>query len=192
MGQGMGSWRSSGARLVFVLFVTRAVGGCAYATPSVHVPESVPPLSVAELTAAEITVVDAKNGVDHETEGEVKSQTASILSRARRPAGTSAGATRMLVRVELVEHEQNIYDASLRRDGCAVMGMAGVPVGQIVDRERLSVDVTLQDAQAGLTYKGSASANEYGSIYAHARRRALARALDRALADAATHPQPTL
>jgi hypothetical protein len=172
--------------------VTRGVGACAYATPSVHVPESVPPLSVTELNAAEITVVDPKNGVDRETEGEVRNQTASILSRARRPPGTSAGATRMLVRVELVEHEQNIYAASLHQDGCAIVGMAGVPVGQIVDRENLLVDVTLQDAQAGLTYKGRASANEYGSIYAHARRRALARALDRALADAASHPQPTV
>ncbi len=192
MGQSMGTWKSAGARLGFVLFVTRAVGGCAYATPTVHMPESGPPLSDAELAAAEITVVDPKNGVDRETEGEVRNQTASVLSRARRPEGTSAGAMRMLVRVELVEHEENIYDASLRRDGCAAVGMAGVPVGQIVDRERLNVDVTLEDAQAGLTYKGSASANEYGSIYAHARRRALARALDRALAAAAIHPRPTL
>jgi hypothetical protein len=80
----------------------------------------------------------------------------------------------------------NDLDRALQQDGMAILGMYGLPAGMVYEEQALEVDLTVE--RDGHTWAGHGAAHRGGSIYAHARRRALAAAIDRALADAATRP----
>lgn len=156
----------------FVFFSLLALSACAYRTPPVHAPSELPGFEVTD-----VTVVDHVGTGD---DAKVKERTLDLLGHAAKP-----GAARASVRVSIADHEDNIYSRSLSQDGCAVLGMVGVPAGQIIDRESVVVDVSIVEPD-GTTHRGWAVAEKYGSLYAPASKRALAAALDKALADAAT------
>jgi hypothetical protein len=84
------------------------------------------------------------------------------------------------VHVSLDDH-RDIEDA-MSEDGLAAIALLGAPFGMVMGREEVTVEVTLDTGEA--TFVGRASASKLGSVYAHARRRALAAALDQALARA--------
>jgi hypothetical protein len=155
----------------FALLVT-AAAGCAYRTPAVHAPPVLPGFEVSD-----VTVFDHAGAGDEE---KVRERTFDLLRHAAKP-----GAARASVRVSIAYHDPNIYSRSLAQDGCAAMGMVGVPVGQIIDRESVVVDVSIVETD-GRVHRGWAVADKHGSLYAPASKRALASALDKALADAAT------
>jgi hypothetical protein len=141
--------------------------GCAYRTPPVHAPDALP-IEVAEVTASDPAAAE-----------ELRHDTESILARATK--GRAGEPARVRVHV-MLEDEYNWVDAAMRKDGMALFGAWPVLFGMTTARQDVSVDVTVE--MRGCTLWGHGSARREGGIYAPARRRALAVALDRALADA--------
>ncbi len=154
-----------------------ALTGCAYRIPETHVPT--PIADEVATSPIDITVDAARGEVDSKTAQSVRDDTVAILAGAgARPR--DAGA-RMHVHVRLVAR-RDANDA-LNEDGFAVFGLWPVVFGMVCERQELTVDVTI-DAD-GRAITGHGAAEKLGGIYAPARRRALAVALDAALADAA-------
>ena len=120
--------------------------------------------------------------VDTHTPADLWQDTVQILGKAARARPAASGRARVRVRIDL-ERRSSIYDA-MRKDGIAFVALLGAPLGLVIDNEKLSVDLTVESA--GRTFTGHGAAEKLGSLYAPARRRALAVALDRALADAST------
>jgi hypothetical protein len=135
------------------------------------------------LDVNDVTVIDAQGPVDDATVAGVRAEAAQILAKAARarPAPAAEGGAVVHAHVTLEQHE-HFFENALRQDGFAIFGMWPVPLGMVVDRQKLSVDVEVE--RNGRTFRGHGTAEKDGSIYAPARRRALAVALDRALADA--------
>ncbi len=149
-----------------------------------------PAFSDRELELDEVTVNDGTEGVEGEVLDSLRHQTVDFLKHAAKKRGMAGGhAAHIRVRVDVLEHEDDIYVNALQQDGCAFFGMTGVPFGQIISRERLDVGLTLE--VDGQSFTGRASVQKYGSLYAPAGRRALASALDQALLDAQHHVRNT-
>lgn len=138
------------------------LAGCAYRTPVVHVPEP------HGLDVAEVTV----EGQPSET------MTKDVRAMVSRHAGTET--TR--VRIALDDSNNWVYRA-LNHDGMAILGMWPILFGMTYESETVSVDVEI-DGKNGRTLVGHATAEKDGSLFAKARRRAIAAALDKALANA--------
>ncbi|MDI3288562.1 hypothetical protein [Polyangium sp. 15x6] len=167
--------------VLLLLAVALGAAGCAYRAPPTHVPPSLA-FSAADLDVDEIVIVDHDPTRETQSPADTWQDTVQILGKAARSGPATAGRARVRVRIDL-ERRSSIYDA-MRKDGIAFMGMLGALFGLVIDNEKLSVDVTVE--RDGRTFKGHGSAEKLGSMYAPARRRALAVALDRALADAST------
>jgi hypothetical protein len=127
-----------------------------------------PAIAPRALDDAEVTVIDGAHHADQEVAAEVKAR------------GAAGGSARVHVHVELGDR-RDIFDA-MREDGIAVIYLMFTPLGLVFERQKLSVNVVVETG--GRTFEGRASAEKLGSIYARARRRALADAIDKALADA--------
>jgi len=167
-------------RSALVLALAGGAAGCAYATPTTHIPPAIPALDPCTLDVTDVTVVDRAHGGDPEVAADVRHDTALILLRAAKRRGGESGPSRVSVRVELVE-TRSIMD-SVAVDGMAIFALVPAPLGTVTGRERLEVDLTVY--VGGRTFVGHGSANKLGSIYAPALKRALAVALDEAFADA--------
>ena len=171
------------------LLLALAAAGCAFRTPTPHVPAAIagdapPP---ANLKVAAVDVVARSGKIDVETAAAVRAQTAKILADAARKSATGDGLAEVRVTVSLGEHV-DYADHSMKQDGIAVFGwLLMLPAGVKFERQELAVDVVI--ARDGRTFTGHGEADKEGSIYARARKRALAVALDRALADAAATAQ---
>jgi hypothetical protein len=165
--------------LTFVL--ATALAGCAYRTPPTHVPHRLADAVPASVAPGDVTVVDATGDVDPETVASVRQDTARILARTDPRGRTIARDARMSVHVELLDRRD--ASDSLREDGFAIFGLWPVVFGMICERQKLAVDVTIE--HGGQRLVGHGTAEKLGGIYAPARRRALAVALDEALANAA-------
>lgn len=154
--------------------------GCAYRTPETRVPDTLG----GRARAVEVTLVDAEG---HEIAGEsstqVRADADAILARASR--GRFGPDAVVHARVELGFR----YDLMPTVGRC---GLSCAPVafpvlaGMDMEEQALAVDVVVE--AGGLTFLGHGEADKGGSLYARARKRALAVALDRALADAARTP----
>lgn len=165
------------------LLCTRAVA-CTYRTPDVHYPEGLPAIDPARLELTKVSVYDEGRGApvtDSGIVGEVQRDLDEVFAKAVRKRGTTGSDAKAKVVVRLFAHG-GISDA-VSRDGCAAVGYVTAPSGQVTEWEELAVDLTL-DVE-GRTYRGTGRAEKIGSIYVDARRRALATALDIALAQAA-------
>ncbi|MBI5537498.1 MAG: hypothetical protein HY898_32545 [Deltaproteobacteria bacterium] len=171
---------SSVAAYLGLCGIVAAAAGCAYRTPTVHVPAPMPALSPAALDVSVTTVNADQKQIEPAVADEVHRQASAILLKAARARGAEGAPARVRVQVRL-EDSYGISD-SMRQDGCAVFAYAFAPLGQVTDREKLSVEVAVETG--GRTYTGRGRADKMGGIYASARRRALAAALDEALADA--------
>lgn len=167
-------------RLRFVFFVCAlaGLGGCAYRTRPTNVPEGLTlPAAASDVS---VTVRSGAASVDADEEASVRAETERVVRDAttRRPR---AGHLNVVVDLQL---RATAYDV-IRRDGLAVIGLAPAPLGMITERERLGLEVTFTD-EGGRVHRGRGAADVTGGIYAPARRKALALALERALVDAAT------
>jgi hypothetical protein len=147
--------------LGFLLFFS----GCAYRTPPVHAPSAI---EIDEVTAS-----------DPEAEADVRRDAERLLARAGR--GAAGEPARVRVHVQL-EERYSWAEEALRQDGFALFGLWPALLGMKTERQDVAVDVTLE-TRAG-TFWGHGTASKEGGLFAPARRRALAVALDRALADA--------
>jgi hypothetical protein len=152
------------------------LGVSSYRTPPVEVPGSIPSIAARDLEIAEVVVTDAGREVD-QIAAEVRCQVSSLLIAAVKERGAARGAA-SVERVNL-ESRRSVYD-NMREDGFAAMLFLAAPFGVVLARERLSVELRVDTGDRILLGRGSA--NRLGSIYAPARRRALAAALDEALA----------
>lgn len=161
---------------------TRAMA-CTYRTPDVHYPEGLPAIDPARLALTKVTVYDEGRGAavtEPDTVGEVQRDLDEVFAKAVRKRGTTGSDAKAKINVRLFAHG-GMSDA-VSRDGCAAVGYVTTPSGQATEWEELAVDLTL-DVE-GRTYRGTGRAEKIGSIYVDARRRALATALDIALAQA--------
>ena len=143
--------------------------GCAYRTPEVHVPGA---LASAPVASSDVTVVDARTAIDDATVDAVRADTTKLLAH-----------TSGVVHAHVVLEDQNRFaDRAMKQDGIAVFGLWPVLIGMVYEAETIGVDVNVETN--GRTFHGHGRAEKAGGLYAHARHRALAAALDLALADA--------
>jgi hypothetical protein len=176
-------WTNPAPRSLLLLAAC-AVTGCAFRTPTPYLPRQIagdarPP---AHLQVTSIEVRTREGVVDPETAAAVRAETAKILADAARKSSTGDGPATVRVTVSLGKYTDDNAPA-FRRDGFAFLGwMVIAPAGLTYEHQALSVDVTV--TRGGLTFTGHGEAEMEGSIYARARKRALAVALDRALAKA--------
>ncbi len=160
------------------------LAACAYATPAVHIPESLP-IAPAHLELEDVIVMDGDRPADAALASEVRGQTAEILERALGArSGGAAQRAKVSVRVDL-EWKYDIYDA-MREDGIAVVAWLPATLGVAIGRQRVSAEVTVEVGDR--TFVGHGTGEKIGSIYASPRRRALATALDQALAESRVEP----
>ncbi|MBL9028082.1 MAG: hypothetical protein JNL21_38175 [Myxococcales bacterium] len=173
------------ARRSLPVLVAALSAGCAFRTPTPELPEELVGSrhGPAQLDVTEVAVTDSAGDVDSETQAAVRTQTVKILEDAARKSTT--GGAPSLVRVSVVLDEHHDYAASaVATDGLAVFAwFLLAPAGVTFDRQSLWVEVEVDSA--GRRFVGRGHADREGSIYAPARKRALAVALSRALADAA-------
>ena len=168
--------------LVSGLFLALATG-CAYQTPAAHLPPAVPGIAPGALDVSDVTVVDARRPIDDATVARVQHDTAAILVRAASErVGPAAGGGAVVHAHVTIEQEDNFLENAMRTDGFAAMSIVTLPFGIKYEQAKLSVDVEVE--RNGQILRGHGSAEKMGGIYAPARRRALAVALDRALAAA--------
>ncbi|CAN5913625.1 hypothetical protein BH11MYX4_BH11MYX4_62170 [soil metagenome] len=165
------------------LVLLALVTGCAYRTPAAHLPAALPAVAPGALDVSDVTVVDANGPIDDATVAGVREEAAAILVKAAKErVGPAAGGGAVVHAHVTLEERRNFVESALRQDGIAAFGLWPVPLGMVIGQQRLTVDVEVE--RNGRTFRGHGSAEKMGSIYAPARRRALAVALDRALADA--------
>lgn len=147
--------------LAFVSVV--ALDGCAYRTPEINVPTSLH-------DGREATVHVDVRGVDDARA--VQAETERLL------AGVGG-----VVHAHVTIEETNRYALrALSEDGVAVFGLWPVAFGMTYESETVDVDIEIE--VGGRTVRGHGQAEKDGSLYASARRRALAAALNSALAHA--------
>jgi hypothetical protein len=171
------------ARTFLLLALATGPMGCVYRVPPAHLPDFLA-VPAAGLDVAEVQIVDHHpTQVDTDTPEDAWQDTVQILAGAARERPAS-GALPARVRVRIDRDRRGSIFDSMRTDGIASIGLFFLPFGFVMDNEKISVDVTIE--HAGRTFTGHGSAEKLGSMYAPARRRALAVALDRALADAST------
>ncbi len=166
------------ALLLFgVLSVTRGVG-CAYRTPRVDAPRSLPPLVVGD-----VWVDDGLEPAPADVTSSVREDVGQILAKASKDRTSENGVSPVTVRVQLGAREDYIANAG-RVDGCGAASYAlTVPAGTKTDSD--SVWVAVAFTSGGRSYQGYGVGTKAGSVYVPARRRALAVALNDALARAA-------
>jgi hypothetical protein len=171
------------ARWVTVGLAVRVVG-CTYATPAVHVPPGLPGLAAGQIALGDVDVARKGGDMGRQTAADVCGEVEDILGRAVRGRAASGSDARVDVQVRLEGSDDFISDAGYE-DGCGAMPLlVAAPAGAMTENERVSVDLTLRTG--GATFRGHGYGDRNGSMYVGARRRALAVALDHALADAAT------
>jgi hypothetical protein len=166
------------------LVLALATAGCAFRTPTPHLPAEIAGAErgPADLVVSEVEVVDRRGHVDAETADAVRAQTRKLLADAARKSPFGDGPAVVSVSVALGEHVDHA-DRAMRLDGIAVFPWLLMwPAGVTYERQKLSVDLTI--VRGGRTFVGHGAAAKDGSIYARARKRALAFAIDEALADA--------
>jgi hypothetical protein len=161
-----------------------ATTGCAFRTPAA----SLPPViagggpAPARVSVMWVHVASTAGKVDRETDAEVCDRTVQILDDAAKRSATGDGLAEVRVKVVLGPDQRDI--PRLKNDGIGLMPLLPVFLSGVI-YERQSVSVALSVRREGHTFMGRGEAWKDGSIYASARDRALAVALDRALADAA-------
>jgi hypothetical protein len=162
-----------------------AATGCAFRTPTPSLPPAIagegpPP---ARLEVAFIDVVSTKGTLDPADAEEVRARTAKIFADTARKSRSGDGPAMLRVKVSLGEY----VDDTGRYLASMALGfwLLAAPAGLAYDRQALSVDLAI--TRGGRTLSGHGEAESRGGLYAPARKRALAFAIDRALADAARH-----
>lgn len=171
------------------LAIFAAVGfGCTYRTPEVHVPPTFSVVSPAGIDLTTVDVVARGERVSPEVAAHVKETVREILVGAVPQKEATSARLHVSARVEIYRSEDWVANAG-RVDGCgAVPVVLAAPAGAKIEDESLAVELSIE--LDGRQYHGRGAARKEGSVYASARRRALAVALEQALENAAKQPTP--
>ena len=171
---------------VVLSFVTIAATGCAFRTPTPDVPSVIggdEQDAPSKVDVARVAVSSRVLTLDTDEIANVREETAKILRDAA--AKADSGGAQLIVRADVDLGAYRDYASeSMRDDGMAVFGWLFMwPAGTQFEQQALTVTLTIE--RDGRTFRGLGAADVGGSVYAPARKRALAIAIDRALADAA-------
>jgi hypothetical protein len=159
--------------------VLLAVSACAYRIPRVEMDSHLPAIGPHEMETY-IDVDDRTKTLDEEDTANVRKKTDELLRSA---AAKRQGHEHAVVRAHVViQDEINGFEQALHQDGCALVGAPGLLTGVKYTAARVAVDVTI--VGEGGTWTARGVAMKEGSVYAPARKRALAAALNEALANA--------
>jgi hypothetical protein len=160
-----------------------ATTGCAFRTPTPNLPPAIvgygrPP---AQIEVASVDVASTKGPLDPVVADEVRTRTMKILSDAARKSRSGDGPAVVHVKVSLGEYRNDVgkYLANMSIG----FWLLGAPAGLTYDKQSLSVDLDV--TRNGRSFAGHGEGECWGGLYAPARKRAIAVALDRALANAA-------
>jgi hypothetical protein len=176
----------SARRMLHVLpILGLSITGCAFRTATPAVPaqiagDSRPP---AHLEVSSVDVVTT-GPVTTPKAYDIPSLTRKILAYAARRSRTGDGPATVSVEVTLGKYGSWLPD--LEHDGIVLMPLLPVFLaGVVFEHQALRVDLVV--TREGQRFLGHGKAEKAGSLYAPALKRALAVALDRALADASGH-----
>ncbi len=175
------------------LLLASSTAACVYRTPQAHVPVAIPAFSAIDVEGSTTEVTTAEGlALKPDADQKIRRDLAEALAAAGKRRGASdeqaaqageRGKARFHAHVHI--QEEIPWDAAINKDGIAVVSLIAFPFGIINTRERLTVDVTVESG--GWAFTGHGAADKFGSLYSPALKRALAVALDQALADASAH-----
>lgn len=159
------------------------VAGCAYSTPKPEAPEGLPPIARVDVVASEVIVEQHEKDLSPGSADEVRVLLGELLAD---PSGAGQVAR---VRARVLLGRSSTDDASgLSGDavpflvlGAVVVGL-GIPLGLTIWYERAEVTLTVE-LHDDRSFEGHGASEAWGSVYASARDRAIARAVQLALLD---------
>jgi hypothetical protein len=157
------------------------IPGCAYRVPVPQEAERVPSVAADDLMAATVTVSDGTQSLASADVLDIAAHTRELLASAVEEAAAGSSSARVTV-VIAIDESHSYAESALSQDGIAIFGLLPALFGMVIEEATISADVTFE--KGGLVYHGHETAALEGSLFARARRRALAAALDRALASA--------
>jgi len=160
-------------RFAFLAAAALLASGCAYRTPNVTLPPEVPAIEPSAVS------VEGADDLDPDTVADLRGKTEQLLAHASR---RHTGHARVCVHVVL-EKDVDALSNAMHQDGMAAMAVPALLLGTSFQYARVAVDLAIETEDGRVLY-GRGEATKDGSLYAAARKRALAVALDRALADA--------
>jgi hypothetical protein len=163
-------------RFAFVVTAALLITGCAYRTPNVALPPEVPSVEEAAVS------VEGADDLDPDTVSDLESKTRQLLARASRRRAPDSRHARVCVHV-VVEKDVDALSNAMHTDGMAAMAVPALLLGTTFQWAHVDVELAIETDDGRVLY-GRGEAEKNGSLYAAARKRALAVALDRALADA--------
>lgn len=165
------------------------MAGCAYGTPQAELPAAVPQFSAVDVDASEVVVHDDMANIGANEAVEARRDIAEILNRAQRTAAPAKPA-RFRANVTLGDVDVGWWGICV---GIGVLVAAPVTcsiyyvAGGVTYTRRAHVELSF-DA-GGRTWTGVGDGEASGGLYVTARRRALAEAIQRAMAQATTAMQ---
>ncbi len=160
------------------LLATLAGVGCSYRTRDVVVPSG---LDARALRVDDVRVFDQSMGavaVDEDARADARREAVRAAASAKNAQSLYDAHVGIVVRLVAARGLED----TMRVDGLAAVCWLFAPLGFDIGRADVEVDVTVTDGERARS--GHGAATELGSLYAPARRKAIARALERALAAA--------
>ncbi|HEY8076204.1 MAG TPA: hypothetical protein VIF62_18895, partial [Labilithrix sp.] len=148
------------------------ITGCAYRTPNVALPPEVPSVEEAAVS------VEGADDLDPDTVSDLESKTRQLLARASRRRAPDSRHARVCVHV-VVEKDVDALSNAMHTDGMAAMAVPALLLGTTFQWAHVDVELAIETDDGRVLY-GRGEAEKNGSLYAAARKRALAVALDRA------------
>ncbi|MEM6790780.1 MAG: hypothetical protein AAF715_24890 [Myxococcota bacterium] len=160
--------------------------GCSYGVPPIEVPAHLPPLGAIDRAASQVVVTDLREDLDPEDAEEVREEIAEILGEAIGPPAEHGAALRFYAQVSMLSgtFTGNNSDGSvwLLLGTPVLVVPLGAPLGLNIEYDEVAVNLVMDIG--GDRFAGEGRAASWGSIYAPARHRALAKAVQIALLDA--------
>jgi hypothetical protein len=158
-------------------------GGCAYSTPKPEVPEGLPAIARVDVVASEVILDEVAKDLSPESADEVRALLGELLTDdAGRGETARVRAKIALGRASTNDTTSTSGDAAPFIVLAAVFVGLGIPLGLTVWHETAKVTLTVQVRDQ--TFEGYGESEAWGSVYASARDRAIARAVQLALLDA--------
>jgi hypothetical protein len=181
-------------RAVVVVGSGLGLAGCAYSTPTPLVPATLPSFGAVDVEASELTIEDPNKDLSPDSARDVRDGLCDLLASADREAGVAGGPpARLRATVRIPQHDSGSSGGG-GGDAGIVLVVAFVfvtlPLGLAIFHEEREVDLTVE--ASGQRFVGHGTGEAWGSIYASAGRRALSRALQNALLDAAAKRRAAL
>ena len=178
----MPGFMNTGARGSFALLVLSATA-CAYRTPPVELPDAMGGIDPQAIEVESVTVVaGGGRAVNADLVEDVTEFVERALLDARNERDEATDPATAIVEVTLQGYQDLL---PVREMSTAMIFLVASILGAKIESAKVRVDITLR--HDGSTLRGIGTAEMEGSLYAPARKRAVAvatqRALDQAFAD---------